>query len=437
MKKTQKKLIAMGVVFVVAIIMMSLFVVGVGKRNRVDNESKLPKMDITLNNTSIEGVELDKDAKFPGNEVAVTFEGEKRNYSNVEIEGHGNSTWQCDKKPYKLKFKHKTGLLKLASVKEWILIANRYDNTQLRNDIAFYVSNMLNMQYAPKGEYMELTIDDDYRGLYYLVPKIEIGKNSVNLRSSTGVLVELDNLHGAEDSCYYSKEKMCLLMKDIVDKDNAEISMQYFVDNFNRLEAATRERDYESISEVIDIDSFVKYYLLSEFTVNPDSYTSSWFMYKDGLDDKIHAGPGWDFDFALGNRNWIWNNDEDFYSPDLDMVREVDALGGKFIFNGKIVEKEPNWTISRVMIRLMKTLEFKERVREVFAETMAGRKMELLNYIGRKADEIYPAILRDNGRWEEVNYWSEVNSLLDWVDKRYEHFEKTYGNEENEKVEYF
>ena len=230
---------------------------------------------------------------------------------------------------------------------------------------------------------------------------------------------------------------MCLVVNDVVMKDNLDPAMQSFMQSFTQLEMATKEKDYGKILDSIDVDSFARYFLLSEFTVNPDAYNSSWYMYKDGLDDKIHAGPGWDFDFAFGNRNWIWSDDESFYSPDLDMVREADALGGKFIFNGKTVEKEPNWTISRVIFGLMKIPEFRQKVREVFNDALAGRKMELLNYIGRKADEIYPAILRDNGRWEEVNYWSEVNSLLDWVDKRYEHFEKTYGNEENEKVEYF
>ena len=419
------------------VIIALLLVAGIETKKRTSDEPELPKMDITLHDTSIEEIELDKNARFPGNEITIITDDWERNYSDVVIKGHGNSTWQSDKKPYKLKFRHKTDLFKLASVKEWILIANRFDNTQLRNDIAFYISNMLNMQYTLRGEYMELTIDGDYRGLYYLIPKIGIDKSNVDLRSSMGILVELDNINSSEEKCYYSGEGMCLVVNDVVMKDNLDPAMQSFMQSFTQLEMATKEKDYGKILDSIDVDSFARYFLLSEFTVNPDAYNSSWYMYKDGLDDKIHAGPGWDFDFAFGNRNWIWSDDESFYSPDLDMVREADALGGKFIFNGKTVEKEPNWTISRVIFGLMKIPEFRQKVREVFNDALAGRKMELLNYIGRKADEIYPAILRDNGRWEEVNYWSEVNSLLDWVDKRYEHFEKTYGNEENEKVEYF
>ncbi len=419
------------------VIIALLLVAGIETKKRTNDEPELPKMDITLHDTSIEEIELNKNARFPGNEITITTDDWERNYSDVVIKGHGNSTWLSDKKPYKLKFKRKTDLFELANVKEWVLIANRFDKTQLRNDTAFYISRMLGMQYSNKGEYLELTIDNDYRGLYYLIPKIEINKSNVDLRSSMGVLVELDNLNSLGEKCYYSGEKMCLVVDDVAMKDNLEAAMQSFMQNFNQLEIATKEKNFEEVDKNIDVESFAKYFLLSEFTVNPDSYNSSWYMYKDGLDDKIHAGPGWDFDFAFGNRSWIWSDDESFYSPDLDMVREADALGGKLIFNGKTEEKEPNWTISRVVFRLMKMPEFRQKVREVFNDNLAGRKMELLNYIGRKADEIYPAVLRDSGRWEEIDYWSEVNSLLDWVDKRYEHFEKTYGDEENEKMEYF
>ena len=435
MKRVHKRLIFIGVFFVAIILIVLLLVVM--KQKKVGDELELPKMNISLHNTSIEEVELDEDVRFPGNKVTITSRDGERNYYDVEIKGHGNSTWEGDKKPYKLKFEHKADLFNIANVKEWVLIANLFDNTQLRNDIALYISEMLDMRYSNKGEYLELTIDDGYRGLYYLVPKIGISKGNVDLRSSMGVLVELDNINSLGKQCYYSNEGMCLVVDDVVTKDNLESAMQDFMRNFDRFEEASKEKDYEEISKTIDVDSFARYYLLSEFTVNPDAYTSSWYMYKDGYEDKIHAGPGWDFDFAFGNRNWVWNNDESFYSPDLDMVREADALGGKFIFNGETVEREPNWTISRVVFRLMKIPKFKQKVKEIFDETLAGRKMELLNYIGRKAEEIYPALLRNNERWREVDYWSEVNNLLDWVEKRYEHFEKTYGDGQETRVEYF
>ena len=228
--------------------------------------------------------------------------------------------------------------------------------------------------------------------------------------------------------CLYSKRGSCLTTKDVVNDDNAVLAMKQFVTNFNQLEIAVEEKDYDKVVELVDVESFAKYYLLSEFTVNPDAYTSSWYMYKDGADDKIHAGPGWDYDYAFGNRNWFWASGEDFYSPELDMIREEDAVGDDLIVDGKIVEREPDKKISRVIFGLMKMSQFRKVVESLFIDTMSGRKAELLDYIKMRASKIYPIILKDNDRWgREIDYWLEVGNLVDWVNKRYEHFEKTYG----------
>lgn len=433
MKKKQKLLIIVFFVFVICVLVVGGLVAFWGKKNssnwNMASSELFPRMEIRLNNNDLGTIEQDKTIKYPGNTVSFFINGAERTFEDVEIKGHGNSTWESDKKAYQLRFPERVNLLGANGVRRWLLIANRFDASQLRNDTALYLGKMLDMEYAVSGDFTELNIDGDYRGLYYLVPKININKNSVDLRSPMGILVELDNLHSEEDDCYYSGEGMCLIVGDAVNKDNTQMAMSDFIKDFNELEAATRNRDFDRITELVDVESFAKYFLLSEFTVNPDSYTSSWYMYKDGTNDKIHAGPGWDFDFAFGNRNWIWNVDEDYYSPELDMVRETDAFGGMFVFDGVIMEREPNLTISRLMIRMMKIPQFKDEVRRVFAERMAGRKMELISHIAKQADRIYLAVQRDSGRWEKVDYVGDVQYLLDWVNRRYEHFEDTYGNE--------
>ena len=428
MERKQKILFIINLLFVVVIAFITLSVWW-SDRIASNKEQDIPRIEIRLHDVNIETIESDKHVKYTGNEVTVLENGDAKKYDGVEIKGHGNSTWETDKKPFQLKFKHKIDLFELGNVKKWLLLANRFDVSQLRNDCAFYLGKMLDMEYAVIGDFVELSIDGDYRGLYYIVPKIEISKNSVGLHSSLGVLVEVDNLHNNEEDCYFSDEGVCLTLKDVVNKDNSDLAMKGFVDSFDQLEVAAKNKDYEKVMKLIDVESFAKYYLLSEFTVNPDSYSSSWYMYKDGVDDKIHAGPGWDFDFALGNHNWVWNNTEDFYSPELDMVREADAMGGEFIVDGKIIEKIPDHNISRVMIWLIKMPQFKEEVENIFMETMSGKKEEFLSYIETQSNKIYPAILRDSDRWKQDDYWTEVDYLLDWINRRYEHFEETYGNQ--------
>lgn len=439
MRKNKKLLFALGGVLVVLVVSITLLIlwdrVGLSSNKEMD-ENSFTKMDIRLQNVDLETIESDKDTEFVGNEVVVIDDGKETSYSDVGIKGHGNSTWRKDKKPFQLKFKHKTNLFGLANVKKWLLLANRFDASQLRNDAAFYFARMINMEYAINGKFLELSIDGDYRGLYYIVPKITINKNSVDLRSSLGILVEADNLHGKEKGCYYSNHGVCLTMKDTVDEDNGVLVMKQFVADFSKFEIAAEKKNYEEVAELVDIESFVKYYLLNEFTVNPDAYTTSWYMYKDGADDKIHAGPGWDYDYALGNREWFWASSEDFYSPELDMIRKADAIGEDLVVDGEVVKRDPDYSISRIMIWLMDMPQFREEVKKVFRNTLLGRKMELLTHIKVQAMKIRPALSRDSGRWGQVEYEAEIEYLLNWVDRRFEHFEETYGNGEGNNVQF-
>ena len=49
----------------------------------------------------------------------------------------------------------------------------------------------------------------------------------------------------------------------------------------------------------VDIESFAKHYLINKLVRNADAYRSSFYMYQDGKNDKIHVGPIWDYDLAF------------------------------------------------------------------------------------------------------------------------------------------
>ena len=382
-----------------------------------------PRLDISLKDIAVEKLDSGtKDIKYSGNTVTATIDNKNTSYSDVEIKGRGNTTWQQIKKPYQLKFKEKESFFGIGESKKWVLLANYLDPTFLRNDIAFYLEKLLSEPYKMEGSFIELSIDDNYRGLYYLSEKVEIGKPRVNLSSDSGILVELDNIYGVLDGCYYSNDNDCIIVKDLTNEDAETTIMQDFIDNFNLVRAAAKKKDYKKLTSLIDIDSFVRYYLLSEFTINPDAYNTSFFMYKDGKDDKIHAGPGWDFDLAIGNKAWVAKGvDQDlFFSPFETMVLKN--------YLDKTDEAPHLNSLSTIIYDLMDIPEFQQRVKEIYQETLAGKGDEILDYIRSQAEYIKPAVLRDQERWKlKNNFDEEVDYLIDWVAKRYDHFEQTYG----------
>lgn len=391
----------------------------------------VPRMNITLNGVTLDEINAgSKDVKYEGNEAAV-YEGSEMvgEYGNVRVKGRGNATWQQEKKPYQIKFRNQVNLLGLGKAKRWALLANSMDNTFLRNEAGFNLEKMLNMKFRFEGAFVELYVDDEYLGLYYLTHDLEIGKGTVDLRDAMGVLVELDNLYGINMKYYKSNNGDMLTLKDDVSKDSDTLAMEDFLKAFNQLEEAIEKRDYEKVQDVADVDSLAEYFILSEFSVNPDAYWTSFYFYKDGVNDKIHAGPGWDFDLAFGSKKWTnWTGDE-FHSPIGIMARKKEFKPIEFYEEAGIIEQyEASLKISKLLYDLYGIPEFENKVKNIFRERMSGRADQYIQSIMVVKERIAAAAQENNKIW--YGQWSEKGffDLMDWIKKRYEYFESLYGD---------
>lgn len=382
----------------------------------------IPSIEISLKGVRLSEIdEGSKETKYYGNEMTVYRNGETKEYSNVEIKGRGNSTWRQPKKPYQIKFSENVDLLGLGKAKKWTLLTNYHDASHIRNDVAFTLAEMLEVPYNKRGEFVELYVDGNYRGLYYLVQKIEISKGSVDLRRENGVLFEVDNLYGDKEECYYSYFNDCLILKDGVMKQGEarEEVANEFLEDYKDAEKMLKNGDYNGAKEKIDYESFAKYYLLNGFTVNPDGFSTSFYIYRNN-DNKIAAGPVWDFDYALANHRWVWWNSEDlFFSPRKKMIHGSDELEE----NG--VEKYT--TKTKIVYYLMDDPGFKKEVERVFREKMSGRKQELVNSAIMSAGRIFFATKRDSEKWGIEQFEDEVLEMIRWIQQRYDFFEEEYG----------
>lgn len=439
-RKNHSMMLGVKIVMIVgvAIVLGVVLWLATGVWNKKNSDRGLPVMEISLNGVSLEEInENDKDIKYEGNDLKVSFNNKVIDYSGIEIKGRGNSTWMYKKKPYRLKFDKSVDLFGLGKSKKWNLLANYPDETNLRNEVAFYLEDMIGMQYRLEGKYVELYVDGDYRGLYYLTHVVEIGDNEVALKDPMGILMELDNVHNVREKCYKTGNDDIMTVKSVVNKNNENEAIDSFLQSYNELEIAVRERNYEKISEIVDVESVVQYYLLSEFTVNPDAYVTSFYFYKDGINDKIHFGPGWDFDLALGNRNWENWLGERFYSPSGMMVRKLELTLEEWMNLGyKEEDFDNNMSVSRIVFDMIEIPEFQIKVREIYNERMSGRRQELVTRIMRMAEAIREAVKADEKKWREnenkKDFKNETNTLIDWVIKRYDYFEMIYGDSEKE-----
>jgi len=159
--------------------------------------------------------------------------------SDLEIKGHGNSSWSWTKKPYKIKLTNKTSLLGMPAQKNWILLANFDDKALMRNDVAFELSRRVGMAWTPRSQFVELYLNGQYEGSYQLTESIEIDKNRVNIDSlddsdvtapavTGGYLMEVD-YNGIADANFLINGIIPITMHD---PDPPAVQQQAYITNY-------------------------------------------------------------------------------------------------------------------------------------------------------------------------------------------------------------
>ena len=250
--------------------------------------------------------------------VYIVSEGGKNLLAtkNTGVRGRGNASWNFPKKPYRLKFDEKQQLLDApAKAKKWTLINNYGDKTLMRNILAFELSRRFGLAYTPYCHPVDVVLNGEYRGCYQLCDQIEVNKNRVNITEmepedvalpelSGGYLIEVDAYASTEASHFYSTLGTPVTIKSPDDEDIVNAQTRYITDYFNRMENAVFASNFADpetgYRRYLDLDSFLKHFMVGEMSGNTDTYWSV-YMTKDRESDKFFTGPVWDFDIAFDN----------------------------------------------------------------------------------------------------------------------------------------
>lgn len=194
----------------------------------------LPVLSITLSGTTLDTINSgSKTIKYEGNTVSITDESDPSydlSVSGVEIKGHGNSTWQTDKKPYQIKFSKKTSLLGLPAAKKYILLANAFDPSGMRDAVASDLAQGMGLP-ACLYRFIDLYVDGRYIGNYMLSQKAEA--SVAGLTETDGLLMEIDNIHWNDTNPLVAEEpdpyfesaltKTHVSLKDSVSSDESTL----------------------------------------------------------------------------------------------------------------------------------------------------------------------------------------------------------------------
>ena len=284
--------------------------------------------------------------------------------TNIKI--RGNSSSKYPKKQFSLELINNKGeekdisLLGMPSESEWVLNGPFLDKSLIRNYLALNTASKI-MEYAPRAKFCEVIMiedksaelsEDNYRGVYILVEKIKRDDKRVdiietlnNIDETSFILAKDRQKEGDIPVTSYGKETYQYsygLNVVYPKKDLTSEKYNYIMDEINKFERILYSDKFnhpsEGYSKYIDVDTFVDYYIINEFFKNTDAGMLSTYVYKD-YEDKMKAGPVWDFNESLGNSQ---NEDGKVYDPNgFTMIHKpwFDRLMMDINFANKVVER--------------------------------------------------------------------------------------------------
>lgn len=280
------------------------------------------------------------------------------------IRGRGNSTWIGEKKPYKLRFTDKEDLFGMGANRHYVLLANSFDKSLVRNRFTFDLSEALGMQYAVQGVSVDLVMNQRYMGSYYLAEHIRIGSARVDIGSLTeeddkapalygGYLLEMKPWEGVPDSRIVTRRNAEFASADPSfnpledDGYTSEAQRDYIRAYLQNVEDAIFSEDGKApdgrhFSELLDLRSAADYWLIMQISQNQDAYeTPSCYLYKkrfeeDGSEGRLYFGPVWDLDAAYGSEKSEIRGTEGF-----DQIHSLwtDKLLEKPVFQALLQER--------------------------------------------------------------------------------------------------
>ena len=91
----------------------------------------------------------------------------------VDYRGRGHSTFSQPKHPYALRFDGPVALLGTEKRGRWVLLANFFDHSLMRNALAMEVARQTSLaDCTPKGGFATVSVNGKPQGLYYLCERV-------------------------------------------------------------------------------------------------------------------------------------------------------------------------------------------------------------------------------------------------------------------------
>ncbi len=411
------------IVIIVAALLLSavLLVRGVGILTVCSLEGKTGIPTVSVNTQ--DGAEILSKEEYVRCKVSLKGAEEAFCFQELDagIRGRGNDTWKYyPKKPYRIKFDAKTSLFGEEPNKSWVLLALYNDFSLIKDRMAFGLADAFGTDvFVPSYHYVELYLNGEYQGLYLLTDQVDENKGRLDVKDTITAqdtevpfFVELDARapeEGVEGVDWFSAHGMPYAVK-YPDPDERYTPEQFaYISNYiQQVDALCRKENVtlSALSEYIDVDSFIDYYLVQELMGQPEINWKSVYMSKS-REGKLKMGPVWDFDWScMGPSTGRYRND---YRHMTEGLRSEDN------WFGALYQGSP---------------QFRQAVADRWQQ-VRPKVDRMLDQMGEECERLEKAATRDRFYW----HWYRIGGgfkaysedVLEWVEDRAEWFDKAFA----------
>lgn len=400
------------------------------------------------------------------NDSSVLYDGE------LEIKGRGNSTWQADKKPYKIKLDTKTNLLGMGKNKHWVLLSNPYDSSLSRNKLIYDLAADMGLD-TMSCQWVDVVLNGKVVGNYLLCEHVRVGDTRVDITNWDDIAEDTAKAiynSNKKTMTKAERDELAELMEDNMDwvtdgfitykgqtytisdyyelpKTNGgyllegyEAEETYFVSDggysvsvsspegigkgmlteinryYSDFEKAALSSDFSAIinghkvryTELADLQSLAKYALVNEVFQNQDFMRRSTYMYKD-VDGKLIFGPVWDLDNSSDNSSTNYSHYK-WMGMDRAFLSNVvkDPVFVKAFYDSY---REYRYTLIEDMLKPGGDID---------------KTLEKLAESGKNNDRLW----NTNAGFEDDlnNFKLWLSRRIDWIDTQMESFETLYAS---------
>ncbi len=357
--------------------------------------------------------------------------GSANNPQTMLIKGRGNYTWNnYEKKSFRLKLDKKQPLLGMHSDRHFCLMGHPDDyRARLKNTMGFELSRRIGLAYTPAQEPVEVVLNGQYLGLYFLTEKIRTGKHRVNIEEQAdgetdaqiitgGWLLEIDNNPTPGEYVYITEKAGSTSWDDklTVTYHSPEILSHEQKSYLKRYLQKTNDAIYSNDKlsteweKYIDIDTLAMFYIVGEIMDDLEYFAGSCYMYKQrGDSTKLIFGPVWDFGNAFQRR----------------------AIYGDSEFN-KYIFEQPTKFNSHWIEEIMRFPHFRKVVRDHWQAFYGSgfNGLDIDQFTEDFVEQITPAFYADGNRWTQSDITYQKNNFKTFIHRKINWLNSQWGIEE-------